>query len=1489
MAQFPIAPINGEIATVANVAYQYNSSTNAWRRVIGNISTLSVSGNTTTGNLLTGGYVSATGNITGSYIIGNGSQLTGLPASYSNANVVAYGQAGWGGNIIPAANAVYSLGTAALQWKSLYVSNTTVYIGDVPLSTEGNVLTVAGNTVITATGSNLYVSGMISATGNIQGNYILGNGSQLSGLPATYSNANVSAYLPTYSGNLTAGNISATGNITGSYILGNGSQLSGLPATYSNANVAAYLPTYSGNLTAGNISATGNITGAYIIGNGSQLTGLPASYANSNAASYFASGNVTTNILTTALISATGNVTGSYIIGNGSTLSSITAGNVTGTVANATYATSAGTAGTVTTAAQPNITSVGTLTAVTATGNITGGNVLTDGLITATGNATAGNILTSGLISATGNVNGGNLGTAGTALISGAMSVVGATVFNNSGALADSIGSNKTTGTINIGSTGGTGTINIGQSSANQSLLLGTGGTTSGNTKTIQIGVSALANSTTTINIGPNSGTGGAGTLTVNNNTTVAIANTGSSALSVAGNVTGANILTAGLISAGSNVTAANFATAGLITATGNISTAGIINTANIYGSAGETIATGGNANINLYPGGTGNIVLPSGNATYINNLASPVNNSDAATKQYVDNLVTTAISYHQGVTAATTANLATTTSGTVTYTQPNGAGNGVGALLTTTGAFNLIDTANVQTVGTRILVKNEGNAVFNGVYTWANATNIVRSTDTDEYAPASPTSLSINDYFFVASGNVNAGSAWIVDSPSGTITFGTSNITFAQFSSSQTYSAGNGVSFAGTVVSARVDNVTTAFDGGGNISVKASATLTTPNIGAATGTSVSVTANVTGGNVLTAGIMSSTGNAIHGNLLTAGLVTATGNATAGNILTGGLVSATANITGGNVLTAGIMSSTGNAIHGNILTAGLISATSTITSAANIVGGNVTTVGLITATGNIQAGNIRTAGLISATGNVTGNYFVGNGSALTGITLSGAMTWTTQANTAPSNVAAGSYWYDSYSGVKYQYTNDGTGNVWVDQSFPTSFSTLAVTGNATIGGNLGVTGTLTYGNISTSGNVDGGNLRTTGLITATGNATAGNILTAGLMSATANITGGNILTAGLISATGNITVGGNLIIAGNITDTTQIDISTTASNANIVLTPNGTGNVNTPANVSVTGNVQGGNIRTVGLITATGNITGDNLSVGSGIINSGNINASNIAATGLLSVTGITTSTGYIMNAWNLGATDISATAIGGGSSASGRTLLGWNRSAGGGEFDIIVNADGGGAGGLSVYNWSNTLSNTTSLLFNINGVNGVVSAAGNIVGGNVSVGTGTVTLGNIVNANGNGVGNIGSSSLYFNTIFAKATSAQYADLAEMYVADQDLIPGTVVEFGGEYEIRASQISHSTAVAGIISTNPSYLMNAAQPGEHTVPVALTGRVPCRVTGTIHKGDRLVASDFAGVATVLDMTRYEPGCIIGKALENYDSNTVGVIEVAVGRT
>jgi hypothetical protein len=121
--------------------------------------------------------------------------------------------------------------------------------------------------------------------------------------------------------------------------------------------------------------------------------------------------------------------------------------------------------------------------------------------------------------------------------------------------------------------------------------------------------------------------------------------------------------------------------------------------------------------------------------------------------------------------------------------------------------------------------------------------------------------------------------------------------------------------------------------------------------------------------------------------------------------------------------------------------------------------------------------------------------------------------------------------------------------------------------------------------------------------------------------------------------------------------------------------------------------------------------------------------------------------------------------------------------------------------------------------------------------------------------------------------------------LAENYTSDSDYAPGTVLVFGGEAEVTQSHNSHDTRIAGVVSTNPAYLMNGAEPG---VAVALQGRVPCRVLGPVSKGDRVVASHIAGVAQTLDPQQYQPGCIIGKALQAIDSTDISTIEVVVGR-
>jgi hypothetical protein len=150
------------------------------------------------------------------------------------------------------------------------------------------------------------------------------------------------------------------------------------------------------------------------------------------------------------------------------------------------------------------------------------------------------------------------------------------------------------------------------------------------------------------------------------------------------------------------------------------------------------------------------------------------------------------------------------------------------------------------------------------------------------------------------------------------------------------------------------------------------------------------------------------------------------------------------------------------------------------------------------------------------------------------------------------------------------------------------------------------------------------------------------------------------------------------------------------------------------------------------------------------------------------------------------------------------------------------------------------------------------------------------------------GTGNIGSSSNTFNTAFVKATSAQYADLAEYYLSDAEYPPGTVVEFGGDQEITITSSNHTAKIAGVVTTNPAYVMNNQLTGQYPVAVALQGRVPTMVIGPFAKGDLIVSSDIPGIGQKLDLTRYNPGCIIGKSLENYDGVDPKLVEVVVGR-
>jgi len=150
---------------------------------------------------------------------------------------------------------------------------------------------------------------------------------------------------------------------------------------------------------------------------------------------------------------------------------------------------------------------------------------------------------------------------------------------------------------------------------------------------------------------------------------------------------------------------------------------------------------------------------------------------------------------------------------------------------------------------------------------------------------------------------------------------------------------------------------------------------------------------------------------------------------------------------------------------------------------------------------------------------------------------------------------------------------------------------------------------------------------------------------------------------------------------------------------------------------------------------------------------------------------------------------------------------------------------------------------------------------------------------------------NIGSTTLKYNTVYATvfsgtATQARYADLAEKYLADDSYEPGTVLVFGGDKEVTTTKQKGDTRVAGVVSTNPAYLMNSELNDNTAVAVALQGRVPCKVLGIVKKGDLIVSAAIEGYATVDNNAKV--GTVIGKALEDKINPEKGIIEIVVGR-
>ena len=543
--------------------------------------------------------------------------------------------------------------------------------------------------------------------------------------------------------------------------------------------------------------------------------------------------------------------------------------------------------------------------------------------------------------------------------------------------------------------------------------------------------------------------------------------------------------------------------------------------------------------------------------------------------------------------------------------------------------------------------------------------------------------------------------------------------------------------------------------------------------------------------------------------------------------------------------------------------------------------GNVTVDTFITATGNITGGNIlgganvnattHTGTTVSVTGNITGGNLI-TGALAQAATLSatGAVTF----SGTTTNQAIGS---SLTTGTLTMGGASGTGIITVGQS--TASQTTNIQNGATgtgntktinlgVGGLAGSTTTIAIGpatattaaatvTFNTATRVAIANTGGTALSVA-GNITGGNVLgganvnattlTGTTVSVTGTITGGNLAVgSGTISTSGNIT-GGNVLGGANVNATTltgtTVSVSGNVTGGNLITTGTANAATHTGTLVSVTGNITGGNVNTLGVGTF-GNATpsaqlhveqgsgsniayfrGNNAAVNSKVTLETTSNTSSIALTLINSGIGVAKQASFYLT-------------------SAGHISFQTNQTVGGepttGNAALVINTDS-----------------------------------------SITVNSGSATTA-IVNGAANGVGNIGSSTVYFNTVFAKATSAQYADLAEKYTTDAEYAPGTVLSFGGSQEVTVTLTDADHRVAGVVSTNPATIMNAGLTSKHVATVALTGRVPCSVTGTVRKGDSMVS---AGNGVARAEANPAVSTVIGKALEDFDGES-GVIEVAVG--
>jgi trimeric autotransporter adhesin len=777
-------------------------------------------------------------------------------------------------------------------------------------------------------------------------------------------------------------------------------------------------------------------------------------------------------------------------------------------------------------------------------------------------------------------------------------------------------------------------------------------------------------------------------------------------------------------------------------------------------------------------------------------------NATDIVNKQYVDGIVSAGVHYHEPVLVESPIAL------NALYNQPGGAGNGVGATLTNNGSNVALVIDGVTLSNTaRVLVYQQANAVQNGFYTVTNPGNVsaqwvlTRATDADTYVVASSAGLSEGSTVFVQSGDTGAGEVYTCTTP-GTITFGTTDITFAQIGSAQIYSAGTGLNLANTTFSIANTAVTAAtYDGDGNtvsITVNAQGQITNAANVSINASSISVgtlanartTANSANGastivardanGSFTANVITATDvNATNVSATTGTFTNISGNgATVTNINASNITSGTINnaFTTGNsansASTLVLRDSTGS-FSSNVITASLFSGDGSginAINASNIASGTIANARTTADSANSASTIVqRDAGGNFSANTITANV-AGSGAGLTNInasnitsgTIGNAYTTANSSNGASTIVlrdaggafAAGSITGTLFTGNGSAITNinasaitTGTlDNARTNATSANGASTLVVRdADGSFAGNVitGTTGTFT--------SVSGNGAALTGINASNiASGTIANARTTGTASATADT---------LVLRDGNGSFSANVItansISGNASSITNINASNITSGTinNAFTTANSANGANTIVSRDANGNFSAniitatfvGNASTITDINAS-NITSGTISNARTTANSAN-GASTIIArdsNGSFAANVITGTTGTFTNISGNGValTDINASNISSGTIANARTTANSSNSA---STIVLRDSNGSFAGNVISANFFNGDGSNLSAI-NASSISSGTLGSGRLSGPYTDVtGVGTLTAGtwnaNVVTAQYGGTG----------------------------------------------------------------------------------------------------------------------------------------------------